>query len=87
MSVAKAGYSVTDINGCFCFVGGTMIASTSVELYDPEADEWTRLAHTGALRSHFQIIDLNGFLYAFDSSSMEKYDSFQRCWKEVRALN
>lgn len=35
----------------------------------------------------FQIINLNGFLYAFDSSSMEKYDPLKRCWKEVRPLN
>lgn len=89
MNVARADYSVTDYIEWFCIVGGTSNgqASTSVELYEPDADKWRRLAHINTPRSYFQLINLDHFLYGLGGNVMEKYDPLRKCSKEVRALN
>lgn len=86
MNVARAKYSVTDFFKDFCVMGGTLgdQTVTSVELYDPEANEWTLLAHMEKPTSHFQLINLNGCLYALGGNAIEKYDSLGKCWMKVR---
>lgn len=96
MNVARQMATATKFNGYICVAGGCIgvedsgmaILSNSIELYDPQNDEWTQPAPMNNPRSIFALFELNGFLYAMGTHEViEKYEPAENSWTEVRALN
>lgn len=60
--------------------------STSFESYDPESNEWTKLAPTNKTPvGRCDLFELNGFLYTImgRNGTVERYDPCQNRWTEV----
>lgn len=56
----------------------------SVECYDPEADEWTKIANMNHARASFGLAERNGMLYAFGHhETIEQYDPNRDVWSKV----
>lgn len=84
MKVARF-YASTAVFDRYIYVAGGEPALASVELYDPECDEWTDIKPMNRPRSAFALVALNGFLYAIGGNVavIEKYDPNEACWTDV----
>lgn len=82
----RASASSTILNKYICIAGG--LGNSSVELYDPQTDEWTKVTPMNTARCGFALIAWNGFLYAMgDDAVVERFDPYKNCWSMVCELN
>lgn len=89
MNVARFRGTAAVVNGYICVAGGRNNAGTeinSVEMYNPQTDEWVQLAPMVNTRSSFALVQSNGLLYALGRGKVaERYDSWRMCWSKVNA--
>lgn len=88
MNVCRANAAVTVLNGYIYIAGGLNkhgYAISSVELYDPQTDEWTQLPPIPQDKTEHTVFELSGILHAIGGydTAIRKFDPFKNCWKEV----
>lgn len=90
MNYARHSASVIVLNGYIYVAGGIDAGKmlTSVELYDPNIDEWTKMTPMNKARAAFGLIESNGFLYAMGGTgTIEKFHPYKNVWTEVCKLD
>lgn len=87
MNIGRVLSTATTWNGYVYIAGGfttisTKPITTSVELYDPTTDEWSKILPMNRPRHSFVLTETNGFLYAIGHDKViEKFDPYKNCWK------
>lgn len=68
--------------------GNETKVTSSVDLYDPKNDDWTKVAPMNKGRCGFALVASNGFLYAMGHDAIvERFDPYKNCWTMVYELN
>lgn len=94
MNVGRQHLTAAALNENIYISGGKikidpLSKSNSVELYDPETDEWKNVAPMNKYRGRSELVAFNGFLYAMGdfSSGIDRFDPLENSWKEVWEWN
>lgn len=88
MNVSRRNAAVTVLNGYIYIAGGLKngYVINSVEIYDPQTDEWSIVKPMNKPRYDFALIASKGFLYAMASwcvSVVERFHPYTNCWTMV----
>lgn len=88
MNAGRYYASPAIVNGYIYVAGGFTSANTSltsVELYDPNSDDWAQLTPMANACRSVALIKWNGFVYAFGSlpAVSSRYDPWTCRWLEV----
>lgn len=92
MNVAREAAAATILNGYIYIAGGTthhrfgcLGETTSVELYNPETDEWAKQTSTEVTLYKSTLIAANGFLFAMGgwTEAIERFKPYTNRWEPV----